>query len=216
MDKKLELLKNRVFEICRGDASGHDFAHIERVVTNALTLQKTEGGSAEWVEVLAWVHDIGDYKLNPEVDQEAEVFKELTFVGYEPSTAKKIAQWAVQIGFKGGFNETENLPTEVAIVKDADRLDAIGAIGIARAFAYGGSKSRAIYTPNEGPKEFLNEEEYKAANGSSINHFYEKLLLLKDHMLTAKGKELALERHDFMKAYLHQFFRELNQDPPKK
>lgn len=216
METRLESLINRIREICQEDSSGHDFLHIERVVSNAKTIQKEEGGSAEWVEVLAWVHDIGDYKLNPTVDQESEVFREMTSVGYEPEVSKKIAHWATLIGFKGGFNESQNLPTEVAIVKDADRLDALGAIGIARAFAYGGAKGRSIFTPGEGPESFASEEEYKKAKGSSINHFYEKLLLLKDHMVTATGQKLAEDRHQFMEVYLSQFFNELKLDPPKK
>jgi uncharacterized protein len=112
------------------------------------------------------------------------------------------------VSFKGGHNETEHPTLELKIVQDADRLDAIGAIGIARTFNYGGFKGSKLYDPNEPPKINQSKEEYKKSNGTTINHFYEKLLLLKDKFNTLTGKELAEERHQYMESFLQQFYAE--------
>ena len=195
-----------------GEGSGHDWWHIERVRNMALFIhKKEEKGDPFIIELAALLHDIGDRKLHK--DEEfgrkllLEIIDKLQITESEKAHIFEIIE---SLSFKGAEVRTDMRTIEGKIVQDADRLDAIGAIGIARAFAYGGSKKRLIYDPQDKPILHKNYDQYKNSNGSSINHFYEKLLLLKDRLNTETAKEIAKERHEFMEKYLKQFFSEWN------
>lgn len=189
---------------------GHDWFHIERVWKNAQLIAKTEGGNLEVIELAALLHDIADYKFHNGDEtigtRKAENFLESIHV--ERAIIDQVVFVIEYVSFKGGHNETEHPTLELKIVQDADRLDAIGAIGIARTFNYGGFKGSKLYDPNEPPKMNQSKEEYKKSNGTTINHFYEKLLLLKDKFNTLTGKELAEKRHQYMENFLQQFYAE--------
>lgn len=189
---------------------GHDWFHIERVWKNAKLIAKMEGGNLEVIELAALLHDIADYKFHNGDEtigtRKAENFLESIHV--ERAIIDQVVFVIEYVSFKGGHNETEHPTLELKIVQDADRLDAIGAIGIARTFNYGGFKGSKLYDPNEPPKINQSKEEYKKSNGTTINHFYEKLLLLKDKFNTLTGKELAEERHQYMESFLQQFYAE--------
>ncbi len=189
---------------------GHNWWHIERVWKNARTIAKQEPVNVLVVELSALLHDIadskfhgGDENIGPE---KAAVF--LNNLGVDSETVEHVIQIIKNISFKGGKEARSFWSIELAVVQDADRLDAIGAIGIARAFNYGGFKGRELYNPNIKPNLQMTKEEYKACNAPTINHFYEKLLLLKDLMNTQAGKDLAAQRHAFLETYLDQFFSE--------
>ncbi len=191
--------------------SGHDWFHIERVYKNALLIaEKEENKNLEVIKLSALLHDIADSKfhngdetIGPKV---ARAFLEKEKVDEE--TITHVIQIIENISFKGGNFEKKFSSIELDIVQDADRLDALGAIGIARTFNYGGFKNRSIYNPNIAPKFNMSKEEYKNSKGPTINHFYEKLLLLKDKMNTESGKKIAKERHLFMEHFLSQFYAE--------
>ncbi|TQR27684.1 HD domain-containing protein [Lysinibacillus sphaericus] len=189
------------------DAS-HDFQHIERVYQNALTILQTEPeADAEVVKIAVLLHDVSDKKYTDSKEQENKLIAELSL-----SEKKKqhIRDCIAQVSFNGG-NELEITSLEAKIVRDADRLDAIGAIGIARTFAYGGAKGRKLYDKEEDARNDMTEEEYRNKNTSSVTHFYEKLLLLKDLMITEKGKQMAQERHQFMLQFLEQLQNEIGE-----
>ncbi len=197
-----------VSDLFKNDTTGHDLFHIQRVVTNARTIAKTIECNAFYTELLAYLHDVGDYKLHKGKDRTRELVTNILLeLNYPSQEIEEIVRDIQQIGFKGGFN-TKPSKIEVQIVQDADRLDALGAVGIARAFAYGGSKGRLIYDPEYDSKKIESEEEYKKAESPTIQHFYDKLFKLKDLMNTAKGKELAEERHKFMEQFVRQFYKE--------
>lgn len=189
---------------------GHDWFHIERVYKTALTIAKKEGNcNMEIVALGALLHDIADSKFNngdetigPKVA--ARFLKEQNADAIVINAVIKIIE---NISYKGGYTSNYN-SIELDIVQDADRLDALGAIGIARTFNYGGFKNRALYDPNIVAKPNQTKEEYKNSTAPTINHFYEKLLLLKDKMNTQTGKEMAAERHLFMEQFLNQFYKE--------
>ena len=188
------------------EGTGHDYFHIERVVTNARKILKHEKADAFLVELAAWTHDIGDYKLHNGIDKSDELITTfLQSIQVDDEIIKKVVEIVSQVSFSKG-----NQPTsiEAKIVQDADRLDAIGAIGIARAFNYGGFKNRMLYDPNVQPNLNMSKEEYKKSETPTLNHFYEKLLLLKDKMNTETGKKVAKKRHDFMVSFLSQFYSE--------
>ncbi|KOS68871.1 phosphohydrolase [Lysinibacillus contaminans] len=188
----------------RFDAS-HDFQHIERVYQNALAILHTEpGADAEVVKIAVLLHDVSDKKYTDSKEQEEKLISELQI-----SEEKKqhIRDCIAQVSFNGG-HELEATSVEAKIVRDADRLDAIGAVGIARTFAYGGAKGRKLYDEAEEVRTEMSEEEYRSKNTSSVTHFYEKLLLLKDLMTTDKGKQMAEERHQFMVSFLEQLQKE--------
>ena len=190
-----------------GDSGGHDADHTFRVVSNALRIWEKEGGDRDIVELAAMLHDVDDRKLfggDPYLCEHAR----LIMGGDFPEDVKdSVCDIIRKISFKGKDTEIpESL--EGRIVQDADRLDAIGAIGIARAFAYGGSKGRKMYDPSDRPKEGMGEKEYFANTGTTVNHFYEKLLLLKDLMNTDEGKRMAQHRHDVMESFLKEFYDE--------
>lgn len=189
------------------DAS-HDFQHIERVYQNALTILQTEPeADAEVVKMAVLLHDVSDKKYTDSKEQENKLIAELSL-----SEEKKqhIRDCIAQVSFNGG-NEPEITSLEAKIVRDADRLDAIGAIGIARTFAFGGAKGRKLYDKEEDARNDMTEEEYRNKNTSSVTHFYEKLLLLKDLMITKKGKQMAKERHQFMVQFLEQLQNEIGE-----
>lgn len=189
---------------------GHDWFHIERVYKNALLIAQNEICNLEIVQLGALLHDIADSKFNngdetvgPKVARE---FLE------SQKTSEEIINHVINIieniSFKGGNFENKSTSKELQIVQDADRLDAIGAIGIARTFNYGGFKNRALYNSAIAPNLHMTKEEYKNSEAPTLNHFYEKLLLLKDKMNTETGKKIALERHQYMENFLSQFYAE--------
>ncbi|GAA0872848.1 HD domain-containing protein [Gangjinia marincola] len=211
------LIKNTISFVkktLKNTEGGHDWFHIERVYNTAMHIAKTEEVNLEIVALGTLLHDIadakfydGDESIGPKVAQE---FLESQKV--DPTTTDHVINIIKYISFKNSLDERGEkfTSTELEVVQDADRLDAIGAIGIARCFNYGGFKNRPLYDPSIKPNLNLTKTEYKKAKSHTINHFYEKLLLLKDKMNTATGKKLAEERHDFMEMYLEQFYREWN------
>ncbi len=189
---------------------GHDWFHIERVYKNALLIAGDTPCNMEVVQLGALLHDIADSKFHNGDETIGPKTARLFLEG--ENVAEEVIQQVVNIieniSFKGGNFEKKFSSVELEIVQDADRLDAIGAIGIARAFNYGGFKDRVLYDPNIAPVTNMTKEEYKKNNAPTINHFYEKLLLLKDKMNTQKGKQIAAERHRFMELFLMQFYLE--------
>lgn len=189
---------------------GHDWFHILRVYNNALLIAQNESCNLEIVQLGALLHDIADSKFHHGDEtigpKKARNFLELEKV--DPEVVRQVVLIIENISFKGGnFAKTFN-SIELDIVQDADRLDAIGAIGIARTFNYGGFKNRALYNPDILPNLSMTKEEYKKNEAPTINHFYEKLLLLKDKMNTITGKEIAQKRHEYMESFLAQFYDE--------
>jgi uncharacterized protein len=190
---------------------GHDWGHIHRVWTNAKRIAQTEECDLLVVELAALLHDIADSKFH-NGDEEIgpkTACKFLQSIHIDPAVIEHVQQIIRHISFKSGFDKAEFHSKELDIVQDADRLDAMGAIGIARTFSYGGFKGREIYNPEIPPNLNMTKEEYKSSAAPSINHFYEKLLQLKDKMNTPTGKQLAEQRHDFMVLYLEQFYDEV-------
>lgn len=189
---------------------GHDWFHIERVYKNALLIAEGESCDLTVVKLAALLHDIADSKFH-EGDESIgpRVAKEfLESQNVDLKTIDHVIAIIENISFKGGNFEKQFRSKELEIVQDADRLDAIGAIGIARTFNYGGFKNREIYNPAKQPKLNMTKEEYKHSDSPTLNHFYEKLLLLKDKMNTSTGVKIAEERHRFMEAFLAQFYAE--------
>jgi uncharacterized protein len=189
---------------------GHDWFHIERVFKNALLIAENEDCNVTVVKLGALLHDIadskfydGDEKIGPKT---ARIFLESQNVSED--IISHVIAIIENISFKGGNFEKKFNSKELEIVQDADRLDAIGAIGIARTFNYGGFKNRPLHNPNIQPNLNMSKEEYKNSESPTLNHFYEKLLLLKDKMNTETGKEIAQKRHDFMITFLAQFYAE--------
>lgn len=209
-DLIIEKTKAFVREKLQGESSGHDWEHILRVYNNAKLIAEKEGGNLFVIELAALLHDIADWKFSKDnIDIGYKVAYEwMNELGVLEGTAKEVALIIKTISFKGGTTNSNQQTIEGKIVQDADRLDAIGAIGIGRAFAYGGFKGRTMYNSEVRPRNFNDFEEYKKDKGPTINHFYEKLLLLKDLMNTDEGKILAEERHKFMEEFLIQFFKE--------
>jgi uncharacterized protein len=189
---------------------GHDWFHIERVWKNAKTIATAETVNLLIVELGALLHDIADYKFNDEPGGIRKVRKFLESLAVDEITIDHVLKIMSNISFRGGNFTQDYFSVELAVVQDADRLDAMGAIGIARAFNYGGYKSRAMYDPAISPVIGMTVDQYKQSNAPTINHFYEKLLLLKDRMNTDTGKNMAQQRHEFMELYLEQFFREFD------
>ncbi len=189
-----------------GDSSGHDVYHTLRVHDLARTICSKEGGDMDIVRLAAILHDVDDRKLFGENGfANARRFMDSEHIDLDDQMF--ICDIISEISFKGK-DSVRPSSLEGKIVQDSDRMDAIGAIGIARAFAYGGSKGRAMHIPGEGPKEGMSEKEYFANQGTSVNHFYEKLLLLKDMMNTQTAKDMAQARHDYMVGFLDEFMAE--------
>ena len=214
MDKKaiIENTINFVKATLEGAEGGHDFFHTERVYKNALAIAKSEKVDLFVVALGALLHDIADSKFHGGDEtlgpQKARKFLEAQKV--DELTIIHIENIIKNISFKGGnFNQEFKSP-ELDVIQDADRLDAIGAIGIARCFNYGGFKNRELYNPEIPPKLNMTKEAYKKSKAPTINHFYEKLLLLKDRMNTQTGKKMALKRHNFMELFLENFYQEVS------
>ena len=189
---------------------GHDWFHIERVYKNALLIAEGVDCDLIVVKLGALLHDIADSKFHggdeTVAPKTARTFLESQHVSED--IILHVIAIIENISFKGGNFEKKFNSKELEIVQDADRLDAIGAIGIARTFNYGGFKNRPLYNPNVQPNLNMNKEEYKNSESPTLNHFYEKLLLLKDKMNTETGKKIAQKRHDFMVTFLSQFYAE--------
>ena len=205
---------NRIEELVKtsflGEGTGHDWHHIDRVRNVALKLAESEGADAEVVELAALLHDIADHKFHDHDLFAGPAKAKAIILEYSGSQelAERVSTIISETSFKGAGVETPVSSIESAVVQDADRLDAIGAIGIARTFAYGGSKNQPIYDPELKPVAHDNFAAYAKTRTSTINHFYEKLLLLKDRMHTESGKKMAEERHHFMEEYLERFYAE--------
>lgn len=196
---------------------GHDWFHIQRVLKNAREIAAGEDVNLFVVELGALLHDIADYKFHngdetvgPKIARDflerKKVFE--TVIQH----VENIINW---VSFKGGNEQQTFNSPELQVVQDADRLDALGAIGIARTFNYGGFKNRPLFDPDIKPNLNMSKEEYKKSTAPTINHFYEKLLLLKDRMNTNTGKKLAAERHEFMEHFLKEFYEEWGITPEK-
>jgi uncharacterized protein len=215
MDIKHENILNNIRETVRekmsGEGTGHDWFHVERVVRLAKRIAGEEGGMDDFVvEAGALLHDIADHKFHGGDDtigpQTARQILEEQ--GVEPDRTDAVVKIVEEISFKGAGVPTPMSSNEGKAVQDADRLDAIGAIGIARTFAYGGSKNRPIYDPNIKAVCHTSFAAYKTSTAPTINHFYEKLLLLKDRMNTQTGRKIAEGRHAFMEDFLTRFYHE--------
>lgn len=201
--KQCELLVKEVYK--HFDAS-HDFQHIERVRKNAFDLLEAyKDADKEIVELAVLLHDVSDPKYTEQGKaEETRILHLLELPKEKEIHIKEVIQ---SISFNGG-NETEPRSIEAKIVRDADRLDALGAVGIARTFAFGGAKGRKLYDVEETPRENMSVVEYRSKQTASVTHFYEKLLHLADGMITEKGKELAKERHQFMELFLENLRKE--------
>lgn len=215
MNKEEIIKKTETFvkDTLKGSEAGHDWSHIERVVRNARTIGKSENADLFVTELAALLHDIADSKFhdgNEEIGPErSERF--LKELGLPEDDVEHVVNIVRYVSFKneldpGGNDGFDSL--ELRVLKDADRLDAIGAIGIARAFHYGGFKNRSLYDPSIPPLENQSKEQYKKSTAPTINHFYEKLLLLTDKMKTKTGREMAEKRHSFMEEFLDHFYKE--------
>lgn len=209
----IEKTKNYVYEKMKGEGSGHDWWHIYRVYNTAVSIaQEEKDADMLIVELSALLHDIADWKFNDgDLNAGAKVSSEfLQSLGVEDVVINRVADIVSHISFKGAGEKNEMQTLEGKIVQDADRLDAIGAVGIARAFAYGGNKNREMYNPDIQPENHTNFEAYKNSTGTTINHFYEKLLLLKNRMNTESGRRIAEKRHKYMENFLNEFYDEWN------
>lgn len=210
MNTIIERTISFVKETLEGAEAGHDWFHIERVYKNAQHLNETEKGDELIVALAALLHDIADPKFN---DGDEEIGPRiagdfLKSLGLEPGLISHVQEIIKNLSYKASLGEINFQSRELDIVQDADRLDAIGAIGIARAFTYGGYKNRVLYDPEISPNLHMSKEEYKNSSTPTLNHFYEKLLKLKDLMKTESGRKIATQRHDFMLLYLDHFYKE--------
>jgi len=210
ISKTVEYVKGKL----SGESSGHDWWHVYRVWKIGKHIAEIEKADSFVVELAALLHDIADWKFN-DGDETigAKVSKEwLESLNLEKEVIDHVCEIIQDSSFKGAGVENKIKTLEGKILQDADRLDAIGAIGVARAFAYGGSKNREMYNPNVKPEFHVTSEQYKNNNSSTINHFYEKLLLLKDLMHTNEAKKIAEEKNRFMELFLNKFMKEWEGD----
>lgn len=214
MEKEILLAKTAVFvrSLLESDSSGHDWWHIHRVRKMALVIARSEGADLFLVELSALLHDVDDWKLTENKFENHKTEKWLRECGVEDQIIERVNAIIEGVSFKGAGVDTSTMDPECSALQDADRLDAMGAIGIARTFAYGGSRGRGIYDPDIPPEMHTDFENYKKSNAPTINHFYEKLLLLKDQMQTPTGRALAEIRHDFMLLFLDHFYAEWNNE----
>jgi uncharacterized protein len=208
-DEVIRVVEEYVRKAVKKHDSGHGWSHIERVVRLALHIQQCENkGDRFTIELGALMHDIGDHKFAAH-DGPAEIRKLLGGLAVEKRIIDEVVSINENISFSKGY-DTMPKSIELEIVQDADRLDAMGAVGIARAFNYGGFKGNEIYDPREGYEHLPSHVAAHSKSSSTVHHFYEKLLILKDLMNTPAGRKLGEERHDFMVRFLDQFFREWN------
>ena len=199
----------RVRELLGGDASGHDWWHTLRVRRMALRLGADEGANPFVVELAALLHDVDDWKASGDPEAAPRHAREwLRSLDVEPEVVQHVAEIVATLSFRGAGVPTPMRTVEGKVVQDADRLDALGAIGIARAFAYGGNRGRPLHDPEAAPVLHESFEQYRGAGGATLNHFYEKLFLLRDRMNTAAGRRLAQERHRFMEGFVARFLAE--------
>ncbi|MGK6349797.1 HD domain-containing protein [Parapedobacter sp. DT-150] len=206
IDQTADFVRQRL----AGAEAGHDWWHIQRVWNNVIALLRREEADRLTCELAALLHDIADSKFHDgdETLGPAIAGAFLNSIGVPPVTIEHVQAIILNMSYKASLGHVSFRSKELEIVQDADRLDAIGAIGIARAFHYGGFKNRELYHPEIPPLVHQDKETYKNSTAPTINHFYEKLLLLKDKMNTPTAKEIAAERHAFMERYLEQFYRE--------
>ncbi len=199
-----------VRERLAGEASGHDWWHVDRVRRTALRLAEEEGADRVVVELAALLHDVADWKFHGGDDAAGPALATswLRSLGVGEDVVAHVAEIIAGLSFKGAGVPTPPRTTEGAVVQDADRLDAIGAIGVARAFAYGGFRGQPIYDPDVAVELHQTAERYKRGAGSSVNHFHEKLLLLKDRLNTESARRIAAGRHRFLEEYLERFHAE--------
>jgi uncharacterized protein len=208
IEKTIDFVKREL----QNAEAGHDWFHIERVWKTTKNIAKEENVNLEVAEFAALLHDIADAKFH-DGDEEIGPRKAGDFlksIAVDDSIIYHVQQIIRNMSFKSSLGEISFTSPEMLVVQDADRLDAIGAIGIARAFTYGGFKNRELYNPEIKPDINISKEAYKKSTAPTINHFYEKLLLLKDKMNTPSGKRIATQRHEFMVQYLQQFYAEWN------
>lgn len=207
MDQLIQTCKHSVLTIYEQFDASHDYAHIERVMKNAEDIMATEDNVDESIIRLAvLLHDIDDAKYKSDANPSA--MEILQSIGASKQLTDKIIECIKSVSFSGG-NAQAITSIEGAIIRDADRLDAMGAIGIARTFAFGGAKGRKLYDKSESVRSNMSEADYRGRGTASVTHFYEKLLLLKDLMVTTEGKRLAEERHTYMVSYLKQLEKEI-------
>jgi uncharacterized protein len=201
-----------VRERMHGDGSGHDWWHVDRVRRTALRLAREEGADLFVVELAALLHDVWDHKLHAGDDTVAprEIRRWLQAAGTDETAIAHVCEIVAGVSFKGAGVATPMRTPEGAVVQDADRLDAIGAVGIARAFAFGGSRGRPLHDPETEPELHATFDAYRAGRGGTTHHFHEKLFLLRDRMNTASARRLAEARHRFMEEYLRRFVEEWN------
>lgn len=207
----IEKTKIYVNKKLSGEGSGHDFFHAERVLKTSLHICKIENADEYIVSLSALLHDIDDWKFSSDNKTNTEnISAFLKSVNADDVTINKVTGIIKTLSYKGGVTDSSQSSLEGKIVQDADRLDAIGAIGIARTFTYGGNRHQIIYDPSVKPVQYYTLSQVKNEKNNTINHFYEKLLKLKDLMNTNEGKRLAVKRHDYMKEFLEEFYREWN------
>lgn len=211
----VQRIADHVASLFEGEGTGHDWFHIERVTKNAIQIAAAEGADPNIAALGALLHDIADWKFHGGSLEEGPKRAKQALEKFEAPEAwhEEVVLIVARVSFKGA-GVADNMPTLAGkCVQDADRLDAIGAIGVARTFAYGGSTGQPLYDPALDPELHADFAAYRDKRTSTINHFHEKLLLLKDRMHTATGKAWAEERHQYMEDFLQQFHREWNAEP---
>ncbi|MBO3443092.1 HD domain-containing protein [Clostridium sp. CCUG 7971] len=207
IEKTKEFVKEKLYN----EGSGHDWFHIERVYNLSKFLADKEGADSFIVELSSLLHDIEDWKFSNTNETSTSLIEEfLKGLDVSQDYIKKITNIIKTMSYKGGVVDSTQNTIEGKVVQDADRLDAMGAIGIARTFTYGGYKNRPLYNPLVNPMKFSSLDEVKNKENHTINHFYEKLLKLKDLMNTDSAKEIANKRHEFMESFLDEFYSEWN------
>lgn len=212
MDLKIVLreIEREIKKQFENEGTGHDWHHINRVRNIAMAIQEKEGGDRTVIELAALLHDISDHKFNGgDFDKGALVSDAILIkYGVAEELRDKVTEIVKNVSYKGS-GVVDTMPSlEGKIVQDADRIDAIGAIGIARTFAFGGANGRLIYDPDVSPNKHLDQKSYQKSESHTINHFYEKLLLLKERMHTKTARQIAEERTLFMEGFLEQFYKE--------
>ena len=211
-EEVINIIKKYVKELCKNDSTGHDWWHIQRVYNNAMLINQNEKADSFILTIIVLMHDLYDHKfydgnIREKLEETLKKLKVYDF--FTQDDIKNIINSCVNLGFSSNIVEKKELSLEGKIAQDADRLDAIGAIGIARTFAYGGKKGNLIYDPNN--NEIVDKNEYyREGSKTTISHFYDKLLKIKDLMNTHTAKEIAIDRHKFLELYLKEFNDEWN------
>lgn len=209
---KISKIENYVQKKMSGEATGHDYYHVDRVRRTAVLITKKHKETDPYiVEVASLMHDLGDWKVNNSNKTEGEIIKEACDeLGFENSVTELIVGIITKLSYSANVGKKNTLSIEGQIVQDADRIEALGAIGIARAFAYGGKQGRILYDPKIKPVTFKNTKEYRSTTSPTVNHFYEKLFLIRSLLNTKEAKKIALKREKFMKDFLKEFYSEWN------